>query len=232
MVNLTSLFQSLPQLGSNLISNIYEQYSSWVAKTDIPAFHAEGTTLVFREGRILLNKQDVEELVDQPRSHADMSFWLGLSDTLKSYRSWYFKQVRKQKKIDDITEDEIANLDENTKAFERIVHGLFGKIYRKLKRRYDETTDGLSFYLDEDGCLTINGMKVEAFIEMASRYPTDKARTFLKGLRNRLSVILSNRNGNPNYDKIREASTSIFAEIDRLLGYGHSRPLLLPAAQS
>jgi len=217
VVNLNTFFHSIPQFGNDLISNIYDRYAQWAGRIEIPAFQCTDGSLVFRQGKILLNKESIESLLDRPRAGLDMGFWLGMSGLLSGYRSWYFKEVRRRKTIEDLSEAEVLELDEVAGDFEMVFHGLMAKVYRKLKRRYDETTDGLSFHLDEEGELAINGMKVGVFLDMASRYPTEKSRTFLKGLRNRLAVILANRNGNPNYDKIRESSMALFSEIDGML---------------
>lgn len=230
MVDFSTLLQAIPQFGNSVISNLYERYHGWASRTEIPAYQSSEGPMVFTDGKIFLNKQDLSEALEQPHSHSDMPFWLGISESVKSYRAWYYKEIRKRKDLDDITDEELVALDGDTAEFEKVANHILNKVYRKLKRRYDETTDGLAFHLDEEGVLTINGMKIESFLEMARRYPTDKARMFLKGLRNRLSVILANRNGNPNYDKIRDSSVVLFAEIDHLLNR-RNQVILLPAAK-
>lgn len=229
MRELGTLIQSLPQ---SIISLIYGQYHSWMADKSIPAFHSELGPLRFKSGRIFLNNQDLETLVAEPRPHWNMSFWLGMSDILAMYGRWYYKEVQKRKKSGELNEAEFTELDEELLGFQHCVYELLSKVYRKLKRRFDETTDGLAFHLDEDGTLTVNGIKVETFLQMAERYPTAKARTFLKGLKNRLAIILKNRSANADYDKVREISFELFAEIDRLLETSQANGVRLIAAHS
>lgn len=163
-------------------------------------------------GRILINGRDVGQLIEQSVGQP-AAFWSALANDLDDYRKFYLrKYARKRKKKGVITlEDptgELAHLS-------ALVEAYIGKIMRILKRKYDEKTDGLSYVLDDDGQLCLNGMNVTSFIEMAKNYPSKKAQIFLQGLKTRLGVILSNKSRSPNYEKIREVTQALFLEIDR-----------------
>ncbi|MDO8520339.1 MAG: hypothetical protein Q7T11_09310 [Deltaproteobacteria bacterium] len=168
----------------------------------------------FTSGRIILNGKDVGLLIEQAKGEP-AAFWSKLANDLDDYRKFYLRKYsRKRKKkgviiLEDPT-GELAHLS-------ALVEAYIGKIMRVLKRKYDETADGLSFVLDDDGQLCLNGMNVTSFIEMAKNYPSKKAHIFLQGLKTRLSVILSNKTHSPNYEKIRETTQTLFLEIDREL---------------
>ena len=172
----------------------------------------------FIRGQLILNGRNVgtllEQAVDQPAA-----FWNALANDLNVFlettlRSSGKKRKKKKNLLDIDDEDELDPTGELSKLA-GLVEAYIAKIMRLLKRKYDEKTDGLSFQLDEDGQLIVNGMNVSAFILMSRQYPSNKARLFLKGLKNRLGLILSNKSGNNNYEKIREVTERLFAEIDR-----------------
>jgi hypothetical protein len=100
--------------------------------------------------------------------------------------------------------------------FSALVHAFLTKIFGRIKKKFDETIDGVSFHL-EDGQLLLNGINVNAFLDMAKKHRTEKGKVFLKGLRNRLAVLQSNRSGNPNYEKIRETVDRLAAAIEKEL---------------
>ncbi len=100
--------------------------------------------------------------------------------------------------------------------FSALVHAFLTKIYGRVKKKFDETIDGVSFHL-EDGQLLLNGINVNAFLEMAKKHRNEKARIFLKGLRNRLAVLQENRSYNPNYEKIRDRVDQLAQAIEEEL---------------
>ncbi|MDO8520382.1 MAG: hypothetical protein Q7T11_09530 [Deltaproteobacteria bacterium] len=165
----------------------------------------------FSSGRIILNGKDVGLIIEQSRGEP-AAFWSKLANDLDDYRKFYLRKYsRKRKKkgvivLDDPT-GELGHLSAMVEAY-------IGKIMRILKRKYDETADGLSYVLDEDGQLCVNGVNVTSFIEMARDYPSKKAQIFLKGLKTRLGIILSNKARSHNYEKIRETIQTLFLEID------------------
>ncbi|MFO1518513.1 MAG: hypothetical protein U1F57_02420 [bacterium] len=164
-------------------------------------FQNGNTHFNYVNGRILMNKQDLAKLISENLTHLTASYWTQISRRLEDYRQWALRHVS------DV---------EQLAMFAAMVHALLTKIGGRLKKKFDEKIDGISFQLEE-GQLLLNGINIHAFIEMAKRHPTQKAKIFLKGIKNRLGVMLSNRFGNPNYEKIRTTCEELFAEIDREL---------------
>ena len=84
MVGLNRFWDTLPNIGNTFISNLSTHYREWRDGSAIPAFHSQEGAWVFKNGKILLNQENLETLVDHPRPHCDTSFWLGVATTLKS----------------------------------------------------------------------------------------------------------------------------------------------------
>lgn len=172
-----------------------EQEAGW-------EFRQGDTLFNFAQGRLLMNHQDLAQLVSENLSHLAASYWTTLARRLEEYRQWALGR---------------ATDPEQMALFAGMIATLLYKIEGRLKKKFDETTDGVAFHLEE-GQLLLNGVNVHAFIQMAKRNPTQKAKVFLKGLKNRLGILLSNRFGNRNYEKIREVVERLCYEIDQELG--------------
>lgn len=167
-------------------------------------FVIQGQKFDFQGGKILLNSQNLSELISENLTHLSAQYWTTLSRRLARYRDWATLH------IDD--PDALAK-------FSALVHAFLTKIFGRIKKKFDETLDGVSFHL-EDGQLLLNGVNVNAFLEMAKKHRTEKGRIFLKGLRNRLAILQTNRSGNPNYEKIRETVDRLATAIEKeLLNY-------------
>lgn len=172
----------------------------------------------FQKGQIILNGQNVNRLIEASL-HQPAAFWSDLAHELNAFLNETIRRYSKKKKRKIGSKDDLEELDETGELGQiaALVEAYIAKIMRILKRKYDETTDGLSYTLDAHGQLILNGMNINSFIEMARNYPNKKALLFLKGLKNRISIILSNKTSNPNYDKIQEATLRLFIEIDQEL---------------
>lgn len=170
----------------------------------------------FSKGQIILNGRNVAQILTQA-GQQPAAFWSKLANDLDAFRHYYIRKhsKKRRKKVGDSDTEEELDPTSELGHLSALVEAYIAKIMRILKKKYDETSDGLSYSLDEEGQLTINGINVTSFIEMARRYPSDKARLFLRGLKSRLSHILSNKSRNPNYEKIREITEALFKEIDQ-----------------
>lgn len=170
----------------------------------------------YLQGHLILNGKNIGALLEQSTNLA-APFLNALAHDLQNFLNHTLRQTIKKRKSSLsgllVQDEELASTDELGRLA-GLVEAYIAKIMRLLKRKYDETTDGLSFLLDEEGQLIVNGMNVSAFVQMSRQYPSSKARLFLKGLKNRLGLILSNKSGNSNYEKIREVTERLFCEID------------------
>ena len=179
-------------------------------------FRSGGAVFDFKGGRLLLNKQDLAKHISENLTHLAASYWTQLSRRLENYRQWALRHVSDPEQL---------------AVFAAMVHALLTKIGGRLKKKFDEKIDGIAFQLEE-GQLLLNGINVHAFIAMARRHPTPKARIFLKGVKSRLGVMLSNRLGNPNYEKIRTIVEELFSQIDQELLRAPSEVIYLPPKSS
>ncbi len=175
-------------------------------------FKEGNATFDFRRGQILLNQQDLSKLISENLSHLGASYWAQTARRLENYRQWALRHVKDPEQL---------------ALFAALIHAFLCKIGGRLKRKFDETIDGLAFHLEE-GQLLLNGINVNAFIEMARQNPTRKAKIFLKGLKNRMGLMLSNRLSNLNYEKIRGVVESLSGQIDKELSEEIREVIYLP----
>lgn len=179
------------------------------------AFEVDGQKFEFVQGKLLLNGQDLAKHVAENLTHLSANYWTTLSKRLALYRDWATMSV------------------EDTEAlgkFLGLIHAYLTQIYGRIKRKFDETIDGVGFRL-EDGQLFINGINVNACLKMAQRQKTRKGWIFLKGIRARLAVLQSNRTGNTSYEKIRATVDRLAEAIDAEVK-AHPAVIELPAPLS
>ncbi len=91
------------------------------------------------------------------------------------------------------------------------------KISELVKRRYDQTKDGLNVTFDEWGQLVLNGLNIHAVIEQCRTNPSEKSLMFLKGIRARLMIVLQNKADSKNYERLKDVIDKLCEEIDAML---------------
>lgn len=187
-----------PRIGELPLSDreTHEQAKGW-------RFEVDGQKFDFTKGKLQYNGQDLAKHISENLTHLGANYWTGLSKRLGLYRDYATFN------IDD---------PEALGKFIAMIHAFLTKIYGRIKKKFDETIDGVSFHL-EDGQLLINGVNVHACLKMAQKNRTKKGRIFLKGIRGRLAVLQSNRSGNPSYEKIRDTVDRLAAAIDEEIRY-------------
>jgi hypothetical protein len=173
----------------------------------------QGQVFDYKGGNILLNRQNLAQLIQENLTHLSANYWTTLSRRLAVYRDWASLS------IDD---------PETLGQFLAQLHAFLTKIYGRIKKKFDETIDGVSFHLEE-GQLLLNGVNVNAVLDMAKRHRTPKAKIFLKGVRQRLLVLQNNRSGNVNYEKIRDTVDLLAQAIDAELKRYAPSVIELPA---
>ncbi|MDX1386956.1 MAG: hypothetical protein R3257_05155 [bacterium] len=164
-------------------------------------FSIDGQQFDFVKGKIQYNGQDLAKHLSENLTHLGANYWTNLSRRLALYRDYATLHMSDPEALG---------------KFFALVHAFLTKIYGRIKKKYDETLDGVSFHL-EDGQLLINGVNVGACIQMVKKRRSKKSKIFLKGLRGRLAVLQSNRQGNPSYEKIRETVDHMARAIDEEL---------------
>lgn len=80
--------------------------------------------------------------------------------------------------------------------------------------KYNDASTGLSLTLDEEGYLILNGMNVDNFIETAKMNPNEKSKLFLKGMKERLQQVLSQKAHSPNYHRLAGRVNELITDID------------------
>lgn len=95
--------------------------------------------------------------------------------------------------------------------------GYIARVAELIKRRFDETKDGLSIAFDENNQLILNGMNIHAYVENCRENLNPKSLTFLQGIRTRLEHVLENKSHSRNFERLEDVIKALFAEIDEIL---------------
>lgn len=159
-------------------------------------YYRDGLRWTFSSGRVCIDGMDVNRLInDNPEN---VGFFMGIAEGLNDYRKRIVASRREQ--------DQFAR-------FEAAVEALLTKLLGKLKKFYDQKMSGMSWTL-QNGQLILNGINIRSFLALYRIRKTDKARKFLKGLRTKLGLLMENRRESPDYERIRDAITDLYREID------------------
>jgi len=156
----------------------------------------------FKDGRIYVNDEDVEHLVD--KNPNDTKLLSAITDAVSEYRDVIYKKSAYQ----------YGNVN---KSAERILD----KVLCNMKRIYDEKTGGVSLRWG-DGAYLINSLNVRAFLAFYYVRPTEKARRFLVGLRSRLALILCNKGCSPHYERMARVARALYNEVEDAI---HTTPI-------
>lgn len=165
-------------------------------------FTIDGDEFDFVEGKLRYNGRDLAQVIKQRPRGQSSDFWTMLTRHLATYRDWAQLNV---------------NQPQALAAFLALMQGYLTQLYHRIKKRFDETLEGIGFLL-EDGELWINGVNVHTCLAMArdcrkQQKNLRQVKIFLKGLRGRLYILQANRMGNPNYEKIRPTVESLIAQL-------------------
>lgn len=145
------------------------------------------------ERRICINDVDVAEVLGEGAN--DVRLLCGLSQGLSEYRQHVWgKGGRDQAK------------------FNAVVFALQDTILGRLGSIYDGVTCGVKFECDGRD-FWVNNVNVRSVLALYWLKPTDKARRYLAGLRDKLGLILSRRQSSTRYDGIHEQARGFFDEI-------------------
>lgn len=164
----------------------------------------------FKDGRILINEMDVEDLIDY--ESRDVRFWCGLTEALMEYKEM------------------VVNRGGSGKSrFLARVESIQDKVLCNMKKLYEEKREGM--YLSfGDGEFLLNNFNVRAFLAMYHVQPTEKARKFLIGLKSKLALILVNRNGTPQYERVHRVVQRLYEEVVSALSISPIETRRLPAS--
>lgn len=162
-----------------------------------PSFDEKWT---FDEERwIRLNDVSVEEMLADGGD--DIQLLCGLSHGLGGYQQHVWTKGGK-----------------SLEKFNGVVNALQNKIFGKLGKIYDAITGGVRFESNGED-FWINNINVRSVLNLYRLRPTQKARQYLWGLRDKLGLILSRRQSSTMYDGISKQARELFDEISLALEY-------------
>ena len=163
------------------------------------SFDRDGHQWTFEEGRVYIEGQDVNEVINETQ---DLSIWLGVIGGLTDYKTFVLARTRSPSQV---------------MGFCSVADAMLEKLMGKLRKFYDDKLFGLSWKLRR-GELIINGININSFLALYEQRKTDKAKRFLLSIRDKLQMILSNRQGNPDYERIRNTVEQLKDRIQEALG--------------
>jgi hypothetical protein len=152
----------------------------------------------YEEGRgLFLNGEDVREMMsDNPHN---IRMLCGLSQGLQEYQQFVWSKGGKDRA-----------------AFNGTVASLQDSIQGKLGSIYDGLTAGVHFEcLGED--FWINNVNIRSVLKLYILKPTEAARCYIEGLRDKLNLILSRRQTSTRYDAVHDKATQLHEEISMVL---------------
>lgn len=152
----------------------------------------------FEDQHIYFNDEEVNGLVNENANNA--GFLSGISTLLDGYRNNVWQRGGR------------SNIH-----FNGTVAALQGKIVGRLGSLYDGLESGIRFEMT-DGKLWLNNVDVTALINLYRLRPTPHAHAYLRGIRDKLALILSRRSDSHRYDGVHGEVDRVFAEIEAVLG--------------
>ncbi|MBU0706686.1 hypothetical protein KJ807_05740, partial [Patescibacteria group bacterium] len=100
-----------------------------------------------------------------------------------------------------------------------------------LANIYGEITGGVRVECNSDGSFWLNNIEVKKLLTLYSSRPTEKAKLYLEGMKNKLCWIIQSKNVTNKNDGIRAVAQSMVAQIEETLERVPTRKLL-PDAHS
>ncbi len=181
--------------------------------TDMPLDHQlsfrsdGGDSWQFDGWHVMHNGEDVEDEIERPRS--GVKEWEDISVGLGTYKDVVFRRAPTR--------------------FERLaaaISRIQGRILALMKRVFDEKMGAVNLRWG-DGRALLNNVNVRALMAMYHVRPTEKARRYLDGLKQKLGLILSQAHVSPAYTRVNRLAQDLYDEItDSLEVPAFDRPRL------
>lgn len=151
----------------------------------------------YDDGAILLNDMDVKEVVRECSN--EVGVLCGVSEGLNEYQHFVWSKGGKE-----------------YAAFNGVVDAVQHTIQGRLTNLFDGLTGGVHFeWMGED--FWINNVNVRSVVKLYALRPTQAAKCYLEGLRDKVGLILSRRQASTRYDAVYEEAQSLYEEIDHVL---------------
>ncbi|MFH1830210.1 MAG: hypothetical protein ABH871_05490 [Pseudomonadota bacterium] len=151
----------------------------------------------FKDGNILLNDTDVKKIIRECAN--EVSTLCAVSQGLYNYQQFVWSKGGKE-----------------NAPFNGVAGSVQHTIQGRLCNLFDGLTDGVHFESDGED-FWINNVNVRSVIKLYCIRPTEAARCYLEGLRNKVGLILSRRQTSTRYDAINEQAQKIYGEITMVL---------------
>lgn len=197
----------------------------------LPFQISQGEILTFEGGEIKLNGESVSDLInldaararsaggaaasgEKVKVFADIGQHCHLLESLQEYKDYAYGINARQFPKLSVKIDDLQN-----------------RMLGQLQQIYSEQIDGITLRFG-DGGLLVNNVNVRALMAMYSLRPTEKARVFLEGIRQKLALILVRHQSNPQVARALGAVQGLYHELSASLTRETIDSIRLPAASS
>jgi hypothetical protein len=153
----------------------------------------------YEENRIFLDDVDVREIVGEGAN--DVAVLCGVSQGLCEYQQHVWGKGGKA----------FAKFNGTVSSLQDTIAGRLGSIY-------EDMTGGVRFECHGDD-FWVNNVNVRSVLSLYRLKPTEKARCYLLGLKDKLGLILSRQQSSTRYDGVRDRARQLFLEIDAALEF-------------
>lgn len=153
----------------------------------------------FRDNRVFIDGEDAREVVGHAANSVDVL--CSVSQGLSDYQQHVWSRGGK-----------------GNAKFNGAVASLHGTICGRLGAIYEDMTGGVRFECRGDE-FWINNINVRSVLNLYRLRPTDKARHYLRGLKQKLDLILSRGRSSTRADGVREPARQLSLEIEAALEF-------------
>lgn len=152
----------------------------------------------FEEGRgVMLNDEQVKEILAENGN--DVRTLCGLTQGLYEYQQYVWSKGGKERE-----------------KFNGSVASLQDSILGRLGHLYDGLTAGVHFEC-EGADFWVNNVNIRSVLKLYMLKPTESARRYIEGLRDKLALILSRQQTSTKYDAVYEQAVQLFHEVSMVL---------------
>lgn len=145
------------------------------------------------DGRVLLNGYDVKTLIEGEQKETTFFRWLMCELDLYRKNMW-------ERRVGDYG------------VFNSVVNDLMERLMYRIRNAYSEKMNGLNYQLKERA-IYINGINVKAFVALFRVRPTEKARVYLKGIAQRLFLIMNKKDATTKDSHLYRAVKELYEEV-------------------
>lgn len=184
-------------------------------KIKSPPLQPGEARMEFVNRQILMDGKEVGKFI-KDTSMENPALLSKIASELEKFKKRCLKKRKKKFRLFSKQPEEEYDEEQLSVIF-ALCDAYIARVSELIKKRYEETKDGLSLIFDDEGNLILNGMNIHALVQQCEENPNPKSITFLKGIKARLELVLETKVNSRNYEHIHEVILKLFEKIDKIL---------------